>query len=177
MWFIISHHAHLFTFLNLNKYWTCGDGKQGTGGDGLWSARFNETPSRNEQDTVNSIIFHKKGSKTYRSLFPHVCFRFSQLWAQATEMWEEQPAKCCNLCRERRVPGGTGLHTARWRGVALGRAGKELFCTALPVCGVLPSLSLQSLPNSSCYFIQSLSWLVYKMKVLEHKHNFLGQLY
>lgn len=123
-----------------------------------------ETPSRNEQDTVNSVICHKKGSKTYRSLFPHVCFRFSQLGAQATETWEEEATKRCNLCSERRVPGGTGLHTARWG--ALGRAWKELFCRALPVCGVLPSLSLQSLPNSSCYFIQSLSWLVYKIKVL-----------
>ena len=58
--------------------------------------------------------------------------------------------KPCNLCSEGRVQGGTGLHTARWG--SLGRAGKELFCTALPVSGVLPSLSLLSLPNSSYYF-------------------------
>ena len=46
MWFIVSHHAYLFTFLNLN--WISGNGKKGTGWDGSWSAGFNETLSRNE---------------------------------------------------------------------------------------------------------------------------------
>lgn len=113
---IVSHHAYLFTVLNLNKNWICGSGKQGTGWDGSGSARFNETLSRNEQDTVKSVTFSKKVSKTYRSLSPRICFQFQPTVSTCHCDVEEQPTKPCSPCREQRAGGDRAAHAGEGSG-------------------------------------------------------------
>ena len=147
-------------FLNLNRYWISGNGKQGTGWDGSGSARFNETLSRNEQDTVKSVTFSKKVSKTYRSLSPRICFQFQPTVSTCHCDVEEQPTKPCSPCREQRAGGDRAAHAGEGSGQG-GRSRSAL----LPLSpGYSPHGLSWAYPTVLIILTQSLRWLVYKIK-------------